>query len=107
MDTIITAVVGAMANLGVQIVKSSYEKLKTKIREKFGDENEVKKAMDELEKNSASHASVEVLKQEVASKGLQNDAEISVLAKELLEVLHEQNPGDKMTVNQEISGNKR
>ena len=104
MKTIITAIVAAAAKLEMQKVKFSYDKLKTRIQEKLGDENEVSKAINELERKPASHARVEVLKEEIGAKALENDAEISLLANELLEVVNEQQPGDAMTVNQEISG---
>lgn len=60
--------------------------------------------MDELEKKPTSPARVAVLKEEIQSKALENDAEMAILAKELLEVINEQQPGDEMTVNQEMSG---
>lgn len=106
MEKILTAIVAAVTRLQVQIVKRSYEILKNKIEEKLGQENEVSKAMDELEKKPTSQARVDVLKEEIESKALENDAELMVLAKELLQVIGEQQPGDNMTVNQEISGDK-
>ncbi len=104
MEILITAIVAAVTKLEVQEVKFSYEKLKTKIQEKLGQAHEVRKAMDELAKKPTSHARVEVLREEIQSKALENDAEIIVLAKELLKVINEQQPGDEMTVNQEILG---
>jgi hypothetical protein len=104
MEILLTAIVAAVAKVEVQEVKFNYEKLKTKIQEKLGKDNEVKKAMDEIEKKPTSHARVEVLKEEIQSKALENDAEITVLAKALLEIINEQQPGDEMRVNQEISG---
>ena len=101
---ILTAIVAAVAKLEVQAVRFSYEKLKTKIEEKVGQESEVKKALDELEKKPTSAARVAVLKEEIQSKALENDAQMAILAKELLEVINEQQPGDEMTVNQEMSG---
>ena len=106
MEALLTAIAATVTRLQGQVVKRSYEKLKRKIEEKLGYENEVKKAMEELEKHPTSQARVEVLKEEIESKALENDAEFMILAKELLQVLGEQQPGDKLSVNQEISGDK-
>ena len=85
---IVSALVAGMAagatSVAEQSVKEAYAGLKGLIRRKFGDQGDVTLAVEQVEKKPDSSARQELLKEELASAGAAQDAEVLQAAKDLL-----------------------
>ncbi|NER23015.1 MAG: hypothetical protein F6J96_20410 [Symploca sp. SIO1C2] len=54
MDVITTAIVAALANLSKDVIKDTYNGLKSALKKKFGSESDLIDAVDKLEKKPDS-----------------------------------------------------
>lgn len=85
---IVTALIAGVAagttSVAEQTVKDAYAGLKDLIRRRFGDRGDLALAVDQVERKPDSSARQEVLKEELASAGAGQDAEVLQAAKDLL-----------------------
>jgi hypothetical protein len=99
MDPITTAIVSAVSTglttIGKQAVMDAYNRLKKIITSKFEKDNQVSKAIAEIEKNPDSKGQQVVLSEKVAAIKADQDAEVLKIAHELIEVLKSTETGRK------------
>ena len=87
MDVITTAIIAALADLGKDAIKDSYNALKSALKKKFSSESEVVNAVEGLEKKPDSKGRQTTLQEEIENAKVNNDVEIVQLAQELLKQL--------------------
>lgn len=78
-----------------EAVKDAYQALKENLSVRFGDESEVVKAVDMLEKRPDSEARKGVLQEEIESTAIDQDPEIRGMAQNLLERIESQPGGEQ------------
>ncbi|NJM73323.1 MAG: hypothetical protein HC862_26145 [Scytonema sp. RU_4_4] len=105
MDPITTAIVAAVANLSKDVIKDSYNALKTALKKKFSTQSDLINAVDGLEKKPDSSGRQATLQEEVEIAKVNDDPELVQLAQDLLDKLKEQ-PGGQQVINQTISNVK-
>ncbi|NES22757.1 MAG: hypothetical protein F6K41_28520 [Symploca sp. SIO3E6] len=105
MDVITTAIVAALANLSKDVIKDTYNGLKSALKKKFGSESDLIDAVDKLEKRPDSEGRKATLQEEVAITKINEDPEIVRLAQDLLEKFQEQ-PEAQQIITQNLSHNK-
>lgn len=107
MDPVTAAVIAAIAagasKVATEVVPDLYTGLKALFKRKFGEQNAVSKAVDEVEADPASAGRKIVLEENVKKAGADKDADIMAAAKKLLEQLEAQ-PGGTSIV-QTATGN--
>lgn len=101
MDAITAAIVVALANLSKDVIKDSYNALKSAIAKKFGSKSDVVDAIDRLEKKPDSEGRKSTVQEEIEQAKVNEDSEIVKLAQDLLEQLKDQ-PGGQQVINQQI-----
>ena len=99
MDVITTAIIAALAAVSTDIIKDSYNALKSALKRKFGSESDVVEAVEGLEKKPTSKGRQALLQEEIENAKVNDDAEIVQLAQDLLDKL-ENEPGGQQIVNQ-------
>ncbi|EAZ93038.1 hypothetical protein [Crocosphaera chwakensis] len=105
MDVITAAIIAALAGVGKDVIKDSYNALKSAIKKKFGSESDLIDAVEKLEKKPDSEGRKVLLQEEIENAKVNDDAEIIQLAQNLLDKLKEQ-PGGQQIINQNISNVK-
>jgi flagellar motor component MotA len=96
---ITTAIVAALTSLSKDVIKDSYDALKTLLKKKFGAESDLVDAIEKLEKSPDRDDRKATLKTEIEIAKVNNDPEILQLAQDLLNKLKEQ-PGGQAAINQ-------
>ena len=99
MDPITTAIMSALAALSKDVIKDSYNALKTAIKNKFGSESDLIDAVDKLEKKPDSEARLAMLQEEVEIAKVNEETDIIQLAQDLIEQIKEQ-PDGQQIINQ-------
>ena len=102
MDVITTAIVAALANLSKDVIKETYNGLKSALKKKFGSESDLLDAVDKLEKKPDSEGRKATLQEEVEIARVNEDPEIVRLAQDLLEKFQEQ-PEAQQVITQNLS----
>jgi hypothetical protein len=106
MDPITTAIVAAVSTgvttVGKQAVVDAYNGLKKIIASKFEKDNQVSKAIAEVEKNPNSRGQQMVLSEQVAATKADQDAEVVKMAQELIEALKSTEAGSKAVAKFQI-----
>jgi hypothetical protein len=105
MDTITTAIVGALANLSKVAIKDSYEGLKAALKKKFGSNSDLVDAVNEIEKKPNSEGRKTTLKEEIEYAKANDYPELLQLAQHLLELL-KYLPGGQQVITQTVSNVK-
>jgi hypothetical protein len=105
MDPISLAIVSALAKLSEEIVKDSYEALKSLIARKFGAESDLSRAVDNLEKKPDSAGRRGTLEEEVASSRADQDPELLKVAETLSAQVKELS-GGQTVITQTIIGDR-
>lgn len=103
METILAAVVAALAKLAEPAIKDGYEQLKKLLRRKTGEGSRVVKAVENLEEEPGSEGRRLTLKEDLGKAGLERDDDLLKAAGALLEKLKGQGAGGT-TVNQTVTG---
>ena len=107
MDPVTAAIVAAVtagaAKVATEVVPDLYNSLKALLKSKFGEQNAVSKAVDEVEADPESAGQKLVLEERVRKAGADKDADLVAAAKKLLEQLETQ-PGGARIV-QTATGN--
>lgn len=107
MDPITTAIVMAVAGLAKDVVKDSYEALKSLLQRKFGAESDLLEAIEKLEQKPDSEARKATVQEELAIAQVNDDPEVLKLAQALLNQLKEPSGGQEnihQTQTNTISG---
>lgn len=107
METLTTAIIAALGNLGVKAVGDAYEGVKALLLRKFGAESDLADAVKKLEKQPDSKGRQDTLKEDAAAAGADKDAEIIKAAQALLDAVKAQPGGEEAVrsiVNQQVSG---
>jgi hypothetical protein len=100
---ILAAVAAGAAKVATDVVPDLYKGLKALLRTKFGEENAVSQAVDEVEADPESAGQKLVLEEKVRKAGADTEADLLAAAKKLLEQL-EARPGGARIV-QTATGN--
>ena len=100
---IVAAVAAGAAKAATEVVPDLYKGLKALLKSKFGEQNALSKAVDEVEADPESAGQKIVLEEKVKKAGADKDADIVAAAKKLLEQLEAQ-PGGARIV-QTATGN--
>jgi len=100
---IVAAVAAGAAKAATEVVPDLYKGLKALLKSKFGEQNALSKAVDEVEADQESAGQKIVLEEKVKKAGADKDADIVAAAKKLLEQLEAQ-PGGARIV-QTATGN--
>ena len=99
MDPITAAIVAAVSagvtTVGKQAVVDAYNGLKKIITSKFEKDNQMSKAIAEVEKNPDSKGQQMVLSEQVAATKADQDAEVLKIAQELIKALKSTKAGSK------------
>jgi hypothetical protein len=95
--------VAAAKDVATQVVKDAYAGLKSLVVGKFGGQGDVKTAVEQVEKKPDSPARQSVLKEELASAGVAQDADVLRQAQALLELL-KQSGHDTATYSAQVIG---
>jgi hypothetical protein len=93
MDTILTAIIAAIAAQSEAVVKDAYSAFKSLIQRKFGANSSVVTAVDKLEEADDSLKRQETLRQELATAAADKDPEIVQQAQSLLDAIKQQPEG--------------
>jgi hypothetical protein len=98
--TAIVAALGVIAEgagraVGQNLATDAYEKLKTILKRKFGDDSEVVKAVDTVEEDPKSDWRQGMLKEKLEGAGADQDPEVRQAAQELLDRVKERPGGEK------------
>lgn len=101
MDPVTTAIIAALSagvttstsEVGKKVIVDAYEALKTVIKQKFGIESDVVKAMEGVEAKPESAGRRETLKEEISAAKADQDPEILGVAKKLIEQISAQPNG--------------
>lgn len=101
MDIIIAAIAGALGNLGSAAVLGAYQGVKALVQRKFGTDNKMTKAIEELEQEPDSPGRKMLLQEAAAKAGADKDEEIIKAAQALLDAVKAQ-PGGEKAVQQII-----
>jgi hypothetical protein len=104
METILAAIVGALAKLAEPAVKDAYDALKGLLVRKTGDKSRVVKAVEGLEEKPGSEGRKLTLKEDLGDAGLERDDEVLRLARALLEKLGGQGAAGGVAVTQTVTG---
>lgn len=107
METLTTAIIAALGNLGVKAVGDAYEGVKALLQRKFGADNKMAKAIEELEQEPDSEGRKILLKEAAAKAGADKDEDIIKAAQALLEAVKAQPGGAEAVrsiVHQQVSG---
>jgi Het-E N-terminal domain len=105
MDPITTAIVAALAGLSNTVVKDAYEGLKAMIVRKFGNESDLAKAVEHLEKKPDSPGRAQMVTEEMAAAKGEGDGELLAAARLLLEKIQSQ-PDGQARIQQTVTGNQ-
>ncbi|NEP21932.1 MAG: hypothetical protein F6K49_07885 [Moorea sp. SIO3I6] len=105
MDVITEAIIVALANLGKDVIKNSYNALKSAIKEKFGSDSDVVNAVEGLEKKPDSEGRKVTLKEEIQNSKVNEDPEIHQLAQDILDKVEEKAQAQQ-NIHQTISNPK-
>lgn len=107
METLTTAIMAALGNLGVKAVGDAYEGVKALVLRKFGAESDLAEAVKRLEQKPEAQARQQLLKEEAEAAGADKDEEIIKAAQALLDAVKAQPGGAEAVrsiVNQQVSG---
>lgn len=107
METLTAAIMAALGNLGVKAVGDAYEGVKSLIQRKFGADNKMAKAIEELEQEPDSDGRKMLLQEAAKKAGADKDEEIIKAAQALLDAVKAQPGGAEAVrsiVNQNVSG---
>jgi predicted RND superfamily exporter protein len=112
MDPITTAIVAAITTgitggtiaVGKQAVVDAYNAVKNLVKSKFGQDNDVAKAIEAMEKNPESKGQPIVLSEHVEASKLQQDPEILKAAQYLLDLIKQQPGGEQHVMHAEGIG---
>jgi hypothetical protein len=99
MDPITTIIVAAITNLSKDVIKDSYDALKSGFRKKFGEGSDLVDAIDQLEKKPESAARKATVQEEVENVNVNEDPDILQLAQNLRDKIREQLGGQEI-INQ-------
>src|SRR5829696_3546263 len=104
MDPITMAILAALATTASQAVvgrmaTDAYENIVDTLRRRFGDNSEVVRAVENLEKNPESAGRKQTLEEEVQSSGADQDPDVRKAAEELLDQLRTQPGGEQHIQN--------
>ena len=100
MDPITLAIVGALAKVGEEAIKDTYNALKAAIKAKFGPKSEIVQAVDSLEKKPNSPSRKETLHEEVVNVQADKDPKLLKVANEILVKLN----SGQINVSQTVTG---
>jgi len=95
--------VAATKDVAAQAIKDAYAGLKSLVVRKFGSQGDVQAAVEQVEKKPDSSARQGVLKEELASAGVAQDADVLKQAQALLELL-KQSGHDTATYSAQVIG---
>lgn len=99
MDIFLPAIAGALGNLGSAAVLGAYQAVKALIQRKFGTDNKMTKAIEELEQEPDSPGRKMLLQEAAAKAGADKDEEIIKAAQALLDAVKAQPDGEKVVQN--------
>lgn len=103
MDPVTAAILAALGagvaksagEVGGKAIIDAYRGLKAVLKNKFGDESQVAKAVEELEANPDSVGRKEILKEEVSAAKADQDQDVRRAAQELLDRIGAQQGGEQ------------
>jgi len=107
METLTTAIIAALGNLGAKAVGDAYEGVKALVLRKFGADSDLADEIKKLEKQPNAQWRQASLKEEAEAAGADKDAEIMKAVQELLDAVKAQPGGEEAVqqiVNQIVSG---
>jgi hypothetical protein len=87
VSALVAGAAAGATSVAEQTLKDAYAGLKALIRRKFGDKGDVDVAVEQVEKKPDSPAWKEVLKEELAGAGADQDTEVLQAATDLLALL--------------------
>ncbi len=99
---ITTGLSNGVKETGKKLIVDSYARLKSKLFEKFGKDNKISKAIEEVEKEPEFEPHKAALKTRIEQSDMTEDSEVVSLIEELLTALNSLSPGQ---VNVHISDN--
>jgi len=107
METLTTAIIAALGNLGVKAVGDAYEGVKALVLRKFGADSDLAEAVKKLEQKPDAQGRQITLKDEAEAAGANKDAEIMKAVEALLAAVQAQPGGEKAVrdiIHQQVSG---
>ena len=107
METLTTAIIAALGNMGVKAVGDAYEGVKALVLRKFGADSDLADAVKKLEKQPDAQWRQVALQGEAEAAGADKDEEIIKAAQALLDAVKAQPGGEEAVrtiVNQHVSG---
>jgi hypothetical protein len=110
LETLLSAILGALAAVSSQAVQDGYGALKALIHRKLGAESGLAEAVAAVEKKPDSAARQQLLREEIEGSAASDDAELRAAAEALLETVRALPEGreaiDRIQVTQNVSGNE-
>jgi hypothetical protein len=107
METLTTAIIAALGNMGVKAVGDAYEGVKALVLRKFGADSDLADAVKKLGKQPDAKWRQDALQGEAEAVGANKDEEIIKAAQALLDAVKAQPGGEEAVrsiVNQQVSG---
>jgi len=95
METLTTAIIAALGNLGAKAVGDAYEGVKALVQRKFGADSDLADEIKKLEKQPNAQWRQASLKEEAEAAGADKDAEIMKAVQELLDAVKAQPGGEE------------
>jgi len=102
---IATGITSGSAKVTESSITYAFTSLKNLLEKKLSKDHKVLKAISDLETNPNSPGKKMVLREEVVEAKLDQDQEVVVAAKELIELL-KRSPGGQEIINQTVIGDK-
>lgn len=108
METLIAAIIGALAKLSETVVRDAYEGLKSVLLNKCGADSPVAEALDDLEHEPGSAGRRVLLREKLDAVRADRDDELLTAAREVLEKLKTLPEGRELVqqINQTVSGDR-
>lgn len=108
MDTLIAAIIGALAKLSETVVRDAYGGLKSMLLKKCGAGSPVAGALDELEHEPGSAGRRVLLREKLDAVQADRDDELLTAARAVLEKLQTLPQGRELVqqINQTVSGDR-
>jgi hypothetical protein len=107
METLTTAIIAALGNMGVKAVGDAYEGVKALVLRKFGADSDRADAVKKLEKQPDAKWRQDALQGEAEAAGANKDEEIIKAAQALLDAVKAQPGGEEAVrgiINQHVTG---
>lgn len=106
MDPITMAIIGALSNLGVQVISDAYQALKMALQAKYGIDSKLAGAVEALESEPEFKPNQDALAGRIAQVKATDDPQLQQLTQALIEALESTSEGKEAISKYQIDAKK-